>query len=449
MGEQTDMDQRETLDMLHEMKKREFKGKKLKLLYVTPEKIYWSVELQHLLHHLHKQGKIARIVYDEAHSSIQMTYRSNYLSTITWLRDNFTGVPQTLVTATVTAKDLVRLLDYHGLPKPCPSSNALPDRTVIFSTDAWRSNIAYSTMHISEKADKIHRIVRYILKEWPQRTGIIYCATQKDTEVIATRVQELSGGKIKTGFYHAGLGKSMQRKRHYLWKSEEIHVLCATNAFGLGIDKEDVRFVIHETTSLETFIQESGRCGRDGRPASSILMFRSQDVMTVAKKVGSSGMVKFKQMLQYILDTETCTKVFFLRHLSLEPIFHGRSKPPRPCGRCDRCTSPENPALDFRIDAWRLLRVADRCSSSGKPITIANLADIARDSDVRGKVVTFTKRYREEKRGRQNTGRNRNGDEVCFNLDEICQGAIRKKSLQENGRTFHTSSPRIRLSSYP
>ncbi|KAI0699173.1 P-loop containing nucleoside triphosphate hydrolase protein [Cerioporus squamosus] len=364
-------------------------GPEIKLCYVTPEKIANSKKFQATLQRLYKAGKLARFVIDEAHcvSSQGHDFRPDYQKLST-LRQMFPEVPILALSATCPAQVLLDLLKTLRMPKLTMASAADVHGTVLFSTSLYRKNLHYYVLpKPSGGNDSIAAMRDYILSKHNNDTGIVYCLTKKDCESVADTLTTLSGGQIKTGVYHADVPDKSKERLHREWREGKVKVVCATIAFGLGIDKGDVRFVIHHTKSLDGFYQESGRAGRDGKDADCVLYYRAQDATRIASLTYGErgGHEKALAMLAFACDVEECRKIQFANYfnksskLSFSSWATAEEDTLTRCGHCDNCTRPpetlEHLGVRGRVAAWQLLRVAEE---AGKELTMAQLCDLAR-----------------------------------------------------------------------
>ena len=221
-----------------------------KLLYVTPEKIRASEALISIFTRLHSRHLLSRFVIDEAHCVSQWghDFRPDY-KRLCELRDKFPDTPIMALTATATPRVRVDILRQLRIENP-----------KWFIQSFNRPNLKFEVR--SKKRNSLEEIANLVQKQFPRKSGIIYCLSRNECETVA---EALTSKGIKAAEYHAGLGDEKRSCVQSQWINNRINVICATIAFRMGIDKPDVRFVIHYSVpkSIEGYYQESGRAGRD------------------------------------------------------------------------------------------------------------------------------------------------------------------------------------------
>ena len=302
----------------------------LKIIYISPERLALP-QFEAILHTL----PISLFAIDEAHciSEWGHDFRPEYRN-LKMLRGKFPNIPIIALTATATEKvraDIVRQLQ---LPNPH-----------IFTSSFNRQNLSYEVL---PKKDSFQTILS-LIEMYPNESVIIYCFSRKDTEDVALK---LSQQGHRAGSYHAGLSADKRRDNQERFIKDDIHIMVATIAFGMGIDKPDVRLVIHHSLpkSVEGYYQETGRAGRDGLPARCVLLFSKADKFKHEYFINQVADEDEKQQVQYNLDQsveygtlDSCRRKFLLGYFNEDyPILN--------CRNCDRCVTPVPlPALKKRI----------------------------------------------------------------------------------------------------
>ena len=308
----------------------------LTLLYAAPERIN-TPRMKGLLASLHERGLLSLFAIDEAHCVSQWghDFRPEYRS-LSLLHESFPDVPRMALTATadaLTRQDMVERLKLEDA------------REFISSFD--RPNIRYS---IVEKTDPTRQLLRFIETEHAGEAGIVYCQSRKRVEEIADMLQDAG---LKAMAYHAGLDTSLRQQRQDRFLRDDGMIMVATIAFGMGIDKPDVRFVAHldMPKNIEGYYQETGRAGRDGLPANAWMVYGLQDVVNQRRMIDTSEVAseEFKQVMRGKLDALlTLAEDTHCRRVSLLRYFGEDSQP---CMNCDNCLNP--PAVWDATDAAR------------------------------------------------------------------------------------------------
>jgi ATP-dependent DNA helicase RecQ len=361
-------------DEAYQVEQRMLRGD-ITLLYAAPERVTTPRFLAQL-DSLHDRGQLSLFAIDEAHCVSQWghDFRPEYRA-LTVLHERYAGVPRMALTA--TADDLTRADILERLQ--------LQDaRAFVSSFD--RPNIRYT---IVEKTDGTQQLLRFIAREHEGNAGIVYCQSRKKVESIAETLVEAGINALP---YHAGLDSKLRQQHQDRFLREEGVVMVATIAFGMGIDKPDVRFVAHldMPKNIEGYYQETGRAGRDGLPADAWMAYGLQDVVNQRRMIDESPAADaFKQALRGKLDALLAlAEATDCRRVRLLSYFGEASQP---CGNCDNCLHP--PAVWDGTDAARkLLSTIYRIQqSSGMAFGAGHVMDI-----VRGKTTEKVTQYGHE-----------------------------------------------------
>ena len=306
-----------------------FRGGELDLLYVAPERAS-----QGHFRELIGQAPLALFAVDEAHcvSEWGHDFRPDYRQ-LRPLMDAFPEVPRLALTATADERTRADILEQLGIPR---------DGLVIAGFD--RPNIRYAIRHRENGA----RQLAQLLKEQPG-PGIVYAPTRRKVEELAEKLGEASGRPVLP--YHAGLEPQVRAANQAAFVASEDMVMVATIAFGMGIDKPDVRFVAHAgiPKSIEAYYQETGRAGRDGDPALALMLWAAGDFAQARQRLGEvdearqAGERARLDALAALVETPGCRRAVLLRHFGEDP--------PERCGNCDNCL--EAPGV---VDASELAR---------------------------------------------------------------------------------------------
>lgn len=347
----------------------------IQLLYVTPEMVSKSTAIIAIFEDLHCRGKLARLVIDEAHCVSQWghDFRPDYKN-LGEIRRKFPGVPVMALTATATENvkvDTISNLSIRGCETFTQSFN--------------RPNLTYE-VRLKGKGIKLVEVIAATINDYHGgQSGIIYCLARKTCETLAKQLKEKHG--VRCTHYHAGMAAEERSTVQKDWQKGKHRVIVATIAFGMGIDKPDVRFVIHHSLpkSLEGYYQETGRAGRDGQPSQCYLYYGYGDTSQLMRQINDGEgsweqkerqKLMLRNMIQYCENKTDCRRVqvlhYFNEHFSREDCNNG----------CDNCRSDAQfETKDFSHHAKAIINLVRRIS--GQDYTLLHCVDIYRGHKVK------------------------------------------------------------------
>lgn len=317
---------------------------KIKIVYLSPEGILSG----HLMEFFEKVS-VSLVAIDEAHCVSQWghEFRKDY-TRLGELKDKFKNVPFLALTATADDKTRLDIAQQLKMDKPS-----------VFVSSFDRPNIKYL---ILDRDDELKQLDKFIKTHHPHDTGIVYCLSRDKVERVASALKKMGYPAVP---YHAGLSQEIRSKNQSKFNADERIIVVATIAFGMGIDRPDVRFVAHMDLpkSIESYYQETGRAGRDGKPATAWMIYGLQDVVKLSQMLETTDADEsYKKVARYKLDAmlalceaAACRRKYLLNYFGEAGV--------ETCGHCDSCLEP--PILwDATVDAQKIMSTIYRTNQT-------------------------------------------------------------------------------------
>ncbi|GMG01040.1 unnamed protein product [Aspergillus oryzae] len=346
----------------------------IELLYITPEMVNKNQTLIRNLERLNNRHRLARIVIDEAHCVSQWghDFRPDYKE-LGGLRAQLPGVPMMALTATATENvkvDVIHNLKMEGCD--------------IFTQSFNRPNLTYEVRQKKKGNELLASIADTIKSSYHNKSGIVYCLSRDTCQKVAKSLRD--DYRIKAEHYHAGMKPDERAEVQQRWQAGRSHVIVATIAFGMGIDKPDVRFVIHHSLpkSLEGYYQETGRAGRDGKRSGCYMYYCYRDSMTITRMIDSSDGSKQqknrqRQMLRNVV--QFCENKSDCRRVQILAYFNEHFRREDCNASCDNCKSDSVFELrDFSQHAASVIKVVRYFEQSKENVTLSYCVNIFRGS---------------------------------------------------------------------
>lgn len=331
-----------------------------RLLYVAPERLMLESFIEKV-----KEWNVAQIAIDEAHciSEWGHDFRPEYRE-LKKLRSLLPNVPIMALTATATERVREDILEQLKLRDP---------QVYVASFD--RPNLTY---RVVPKASPFDQVLAF-LRERPDDSGIVYCASRKSADSIASKLNAVG---IPAKPYHAGLEGDERSRNQEMFLRDDVRVVSATIAFGMGINKPNVRFVVHYDLpkNIESYYQETGRAGRDSLPSECVLLFSAGDVMKQTRFIEEKSEIEariareqLRQMVHYA-ETRECRRTTLLRYFAEE-------RPDEPCNGCDNCLNPPE-TFDGTIAAQKFISCVLRIQQkSGFAFGLNHIVEVLTGAD--------------------------------------------------------------------
>ncbi len=342
----------------------------IKLIYISPERLISDIEL------IASRIKISLVAIDEAHCISQWghDFRPVYTS-LRCIKEKFSDVPVMALTATadrLTRNDIATAL---GLDNPY---------CWIGSFD--RPNISLRVMNDPGKKQRL-KIIAGLINKYHLDSGIVYCLSRKKTEAMHEALSDMG---YRSVCYHAGLSPQQREEAQKAFVNGDAQVVCATIAFGMGIDKSNIRWVVHNNIpgNIESYYQEIGRAGRDGLPAEAIMFYNFGDIIMRRNFVDASGQKEINSekldFMQKFAEATVCRRRILLSYFSEETTHD--------CGNCDNCRSPRQ-KFDGTITAQKALSAVIRVNSGESINTIVDILRASTRADIISKGYHQLKTY--------------------------------------------------------
>lgn len=340
------------------------------LLYITPEMINKSQAMISALQDLYRRRKLARIVIDEAHCVSQWghDFRPDY-KLLGEVRQQFRGVPVIALTATATENVKVDVIHNLGI-----------QNCEVFTQSFNRPNLSYEVKPKGKAKEVLDSMANIINTNYKSQTGIIYCLSKKNCESIAEKLRDQYN--ITAHHYHAGMEPEEKKRVQKKWQEGNFHVIVATIAFGMGIDKPDVRFVIHHTIpkSLEGYYQETGRAGRDGKRSGCYMFYGYQDTSMIKRMIDDGEgswdqKERQRQMLRMVI--QFCENKSDCRRVQVLSYFNEAFNKEDCRNSCDNCNSNSTfETQDFTDHAAAALDLVKKIQKDN--VTLLHCVDVFR-----------------------------------------------------------------------